>query len=95
MLMPMAFAEPAFLHAIIFCADIVNSVSRKVQERKTAVHHLTQAITLLNEQLQSPKFWVSEHFLVVVCALASVEVCVPFLAHRLVLLMNVENERQS
>ncbi len=91
----MAFAEPAFLHAVIFCADIVNSVSRKVKERKTAVFHLNQAITLLNEQLQSSGFKVTEHFLVVVCALASVEVCMPPFALCLALLMNAENEWQS
>lgn len=93
--LPMAFAEPAFLHAVIFCADIVNSVSRRVQERKTAVFHLNQAIALLNEQLQCPSFKVTEHFIVVVCALASVEVCKLPCALCLLSLMNVENEWQS
>jgi len=70
----MAFSEPALLHAIIFCADIVNSIKQNVRESPVAVIHLRQAIAIINERLQGPVISVTDATIVVVCALAQTEV---------------------
>ena len=72
--LPMAFSEPAMLHAIIFCADIVNSTLQNVNESPVAVFHLRKSIAIINERLQEPVVSITDAMIVVVCALAQTEV---------------------
>lgn len=70
----MAFREPGLLHAIIFCASIVNSVEKSSRERPVAVMHLQQAIAIVNERLHGPAMNITDAIIVVVSALAQTEV---------------------
>lgn len=92
---PMAFSEPAMLHAIIFCSDIVNSTRQNVRESPVAIIHLRQAIAILNKRLQGPVTSITDATIVVVCALAQTEVRDDMLIFmKLKVLTNIENERE-
>jgi len=73
--LPMAFQDPAFLHALIFCSDGFGAIATGVKERPASVIHLRHAIRIVNERLSAPVPIITDTTIVVVCSLAHTEVC--------------------
>ncbi|KAH8810724.1 fungal-specific transcription factor domain-containing protein [Xylogone sp. PMI_703] len=71
--LPLAFQDPALLHAIIFCAQSFDTLSSGRGEASKAVFHLNESIRLVNQRLRSVPPVVDESTILVVATIAFME----------------------